>query len=79
MAFVGTFFVGICDYLCDAERVGVEWCLGDKAVGEGDAEEAGYACGDAKKEDVPVKASGLSEGEFRALSDEGGHYSWSES
>jgi hypothetical protein len=45
MAFIGAIFVGVGDDFGDAERGGVEWCLRDETVGEGDAEQAGDAGG----------------------------------
>ncbi len=50
----------------------MEGGLRDEAVWEGQAEETGYARGGAEEEEVPVEAGGLFEGEFGALSDEGG-------
>jgi hypothetical protein len=47
----------------------VEGGLRDQAVGEGQAEEAGYAGGEAEEEEVPVEAGGLFEREFGALGD----------
>jgi hypothetical protein len=41
--------------------------LRDEAVREGDPEEAGYSCGEAEQENVPVEAGGFAEGEFGAL------------
>ena len=69
--FVGALFIGVGDYFGDAERGGVEWCLGDEAVGEGNPEEAGDASGEAEEENVPVETGGFAEGKFGALGDEG--------
>ena len=65
VAFV--LFGGVGDGAGCAERRGVEGCLRDQAVREGDPEEAGYAGGEAKEEEVPVEAGGFSEREFGAL------------
>lgn len=72
VAFVGAVFVGVGDDFRDAQGRGVEGGLGDEAVGEGDAEEAGDGGGGAEEEDVPVEAGGFAEGEFGALGYEGG-------
>lgn len=71
---VVVFGRGVRDVRGDAEGLGVEGGLGDEAVGEGEAEEAGDARGEAEEEDVPVEAGGLAEGEFGALGDEGGDW-----
>jgi hypothetical protein len=65
--FVGAFFVKVGDYFCYAQRGGMEGCLWDEAVGEGDSEEAGDTCGEAEEEEVPVEAGGFTEGKFCAL------------
>lgn len=67
VAFVGAFFVGICDDFCDAEGVGVKWCLRDEAVWEGNSEEACYSGCETEEEEVPVEACGFPEGELGAL------------
>ena len=67
MAFgcAGFRFVG---YLVrDTESISVEGRLGDEAVGEWDAKEAGDASCEAQEEDVPVEAGGFAEGKFGAL------------
>ena len=66
-------FAGVGYLFGDAEGVGVEGGLRNEAVGEGDAEEAGEAGRQAEEEDVPVEAGGFAEGEFGALSYEGGY------
>ena len=72
-AFVLALLIELRDGLGDAKRLGVEWGLRDKAIGEREAEDAGHAGGQAEEEQVPVEAGGLSEGELGALGDEGGH------
>jgi len=62
-------FVGVGRFAGDAKRFGVEGCLRDEAVGEGDAEEPADAGGQAQEEDVPVEAGGFAEREFGALGD----------
>ena len=77
MAFLAVGFVVVIiirNEFRNAKRVGVEGGLRDEAVGEGDAEKAGDACGEAKEEDVPVETGGFAEGEFGALGDEGGDF-----
>lgn len=75
---VAAFVVGavlvVVDDLGHAKRRGVERSLGNEAVGEGQAQDAGYAGGEAQEEDIPMEARGLFEGIFRALGDEGGDY-----
>lgn len=60
------------DDLGDAEGFRVKRRLRDEAVGEGEAEDPGYARGETEQEDVPVEACGLLEGELSALGNEGG-------
>ena len=67
MAFVGTFFVRICDDFRNAERIGVEWCLGYKAIREGNSEETSDTGCDSEKEQIPVEAGWFAEREFGAL------------
>lgn len=55
-----------------AEGFGVEWGLGDEAVGEGEPEDAGDAGGQAEEEEVPVEAGRFAQGELGSLRDEGG-------
>jgi hypothetical protein len=74
VAFVGAFFVGIGDYFGDAEGVGVEGCLWDKAVWGGDAEESCDAGGETEEEEVPVEAGGFAEGKFGSLGNERGYF-----
>lgn len=52
-----------------AEGGCVEGRLGYEAVGEGDAQQACDARGEAEEEDVPVEAGWFSEGELGALRD----------
>lgn len=70
-ALVLALFVDVLDGVGDAEGFGVEGGLGDEAVGEGQAQDAGDAGGEAEEEEVPVEAGGFSEGELGALGDEG--------
>ena len=65
VAFV--LFGGIRNGAGCAERRGVEGCLRNQAIREGDPEKAGYAGGEAEEEEVPVEAGGFSEREFGAL------------
>lgn len=62
-----------------AERRGVEGCLRDQAVREGDPEEAGYASGEAEEEKIPVEAGGFTEREFGALGYKGRDWVWLDS
>jgi len=50
----------------------VEGGLRNQPVGGRETEDPGDAGGDAEEEDIPVKTRGLAEGEFSALSNEGG-------
>ncbi len=68
LGFAFVRFVVVGDLAGYAEGVGVEGSLGDEAVGEGDAEEAGDAGCEAQEEDVPVEACGFAERKFGALS-----------
>ena len=72
VAFAGAFFVVVGDEFCDAERGGVEGCLGDEAIGEGDSEEACYAGCCAKEEYIPMETRRFAKREFCALGYEGG-------
>ena len=74
VAFAGAFFIVVGDEFGDAEGGGVEGCLGDEAIGEGDSEEACYACGCAKEEDIPMETGWFAKGKFGALSYEGGDW-----
>jgi len=65
-------FIGVRDYLCDAEGFGMEGCLGDKTIGEGNSQETCYTSCESQEEEVPVKAGGFTEGELCSLSYEGG-------
>jgi len=67
VTFVGTVFVGISDDLGDAERVGMEWCLGNKSVGKGDAQKTGDASCEAQEKKIPVEACWFAKGKFGAL------------
>ena len=71
VTFGGFIFICIGDDFCHAERGGVKRCLRDETVGEGDSKDAGYTCGDAEEEDIPVKAGWFAEGKFGTLSDQG--------
>ena len=55
-----------------AEGGGVEGGLWNQSVGRRETEDPGNAGGDAEEKDVPVETRGFAEGEFGALSDEGG-------
>ena len=57
----------VVDLAGDAEGVGVEWSLGNEAIGEGDAEKPGDAGCKAEEEEVPVEACGFAEGKFGTL------------
>lgn len=70
VALVLALFVKLLDGPRHTERLGVEGGLRDEAVGEGQAEEAGDAGGEAEQEEVPVEAGGFPEGELAALGDE---------
>lgn len=58
----------VVDLAGDAEGVGVEGCLGNEAIGKGDAEKASDAGCEAEEEEVPVEACGFAEGKLGALS-----------
>lgn len=73
-AFVVRAVLVVVDDLGHAEGRGVERSLGNEAIGEGQAQDTGYAGGEAQEEDIPVEARGLFEWIFRALGDEGGDY-----
>jgi hypothetical protein len=67
MAFFLAFFVGIGDKFCDAERGGVERCLGNEAIGKWNSQEPGDSSSQAKEKNIPMKAGRLSEWKFGAL------------
>ena len=71
MAFPFAVFVGVRNDFCDAERVGVEGCLGDETIGEGDSEKTGHPSGESEEEEVPVEASRFAERELGALGNQG--------
>lgn len=54
-----------------AKRIGVEWCLWDQSVGEGDSQKSRNACGQSEEEDVPVEAWWFAERELGSLRNEG--------
>ena len=54
----------------------MEGGLRDQAVGEGQAEETGYARSEAEEEEVPVEAGGFLEGKLGALGDQGRYWGW---
>ena len=71
VCFAFIVFVWIGDFANDAEGISVERRLGNKAVGEGNPEDAGNECGEAEEKDVPMEARGFSERKFGALGYQG--------
>lgn len=69
VTFVGAFFIGIRNNFRYAERIGVEWRLGDETIWKRNPEEACYAGCEAQEENIPVKTCRFAEGELSSLGD----------
>lgn len=52
----------------------MKWRLRDEPIWEGKTQETGDACCDAQKEDIPMEAGRLPEGELATLCNEGRYY-----
>jgi hypothetical protein len=74
MAFVGAFFVGICDDFGDAERGCMKRSLRDESIWCWNTEETRDAGCQTKEKEVPVKAGGFTEWEFGSLGDKRGYF-----